>query len=131
MNATLEVIKEIIELWQLGEYSEDTAIQKITQEIELHKLEKQGTDKISIQINKEKIRKSVKEDLIVYVMGRYIEKYEPTNSDTEALLDRIIDLTIKETLREMETNMKGNRIGGNLSGEGSIPSTSINKKEGE
>jgi len=42
MNATLEVIKEIIELWQLGEYSEDTAIQKITQEIELYKLEQEA-----------------------------------------------------------------------------------------
>jgi len=42
MNATLEVIKEIIELWQLGEYSEDTAIQKINQEIELYKLEQEA-----------------------------------------------------------------------------------------
>jgi len=28
MNATLEAIKEIIELWQLGEYSEDTTIRR-------------------------------------------------------------------------------------------------------
>jgi len=42
MNATLEAIKEIIELWQLGEYSEDTTIQKITQEIELYKLEQEA-----------------------------------------------------------------------------------------
>ena len=38
MNATLESIKEIVELWRLGEYSDNDAINRIYQKIEQDKL---------------------------------------------------------------------------------------------
>jgi len=50
MNATLEAIKEIVELWRLGEYSDNDAINRIYQKIEQDKLLHEQDEKVEKSI---------------------------------------------------------------------------------
>ena len=58
MNATLEAIKEIVELWRLGEYSNNDAINRIYQKIEQDKLLHEQDEKV------EKSLAEIQEELI-------------------------------------------------------------------
>ena len=58
MNATLEAIKEIVELWRLGEYSDNDAINRIYQKIEQDKLLHEQGEKV------EKSLAEIQEELI-------------------------------------------------------------------
>jgi len=75
-------------------------------------------------IDKEKIKKWVKQDLIVKGVFKE-EGWSLKSIEAEVAIDRAIDLTIEKTLQELEAK---NGIGGNLSGGGSTPPASTSEE---
>jgi len=99
MNATLEAIKEIVELWRLGEYSDNDAINIIYQKIEQAKLLHEQGEKVEkslAEIQEELI--TIKEELdsdpefrrrVVELAEQYQKRHSIlTAEDLNKLIDR-------------------------------------------
>jgi len=99
MNATLEAIKEIVELWRLGEYSDSDAMNRIYQKIEQDKiLHEQGekAEKSLAEIQEEliNIKKTLDSDpefrqRVLELGEKYQKKYSKLSSeDLKKLIGR-------------------------------------------
>ena len=75
-------------------------------------------------IDKEKIKKWVKQDLIVKSVFKE-EGWSLKSIEAEVVVNRAIDLAIEKTLKELEAK---NEIGGNLSGGGSTSPASTSEE---